>query len=105
MHSTKTPRRRGRSLAIALTIAAAVSLGSTATAGAIGPTLPGANNPNCKLTAAHPRPVVLVHATLSNQQQNWSTLGPQLMQQGYCVWALNYGVTLASVGGTVDGLG
>ena len=105
MPSIKTPRRRGRSLAIALTIAAAVSLGSTATAGAIGPTLPDADNPNCRLTAAHPRPVVLVHATFSNQQQNWSTLGPQLMQQGYCVWALNYGVTLASLGGTVDGLG
>ncbi len=105
MYVLTGPARRVRALAVALTLAAVCSLGAASSAGAIGPTLAGANNPNCKLTAAHPRPVVLVHATLSNQQQNWSTLGPQLMQQGYCVWALNYGVTLASFGGTVDGLG
>jgi pimeloyl-ACP methyl ester carboxylesterase len=105
MHVSPARRGRRRTLAVGVAIAAAISLTGVSTAGAVGPTLAGANNPNCKLTAAHPRPVVLVHATLSNQQQNWSTLGPQLMQQGYCVWALNYGVTALSLGGTVDGLG
>jgi hypothetical protein len=104
MHASTKLGRRTRSLAIALVIAAS-SLAATATAGAVGPTLAGANNPNCKVTSAHPYPVVLVHATFSNEQQNWSTLGPILEKQGYCVWALNYGVTLASLGGTVDGLG
>src|SRR5215467_12040178 len=105
MHDSAARHGRRRTLAIGVALAAAISLTGVSTASAIGPTLPGANNPNCKPTAAHPRPVVLVHATLSNQQQNWSTLGPQLMAQGYCVWALNYGVTAASLGGTIDGLG
>jgi hypothetical protein len=105
MHASTKLARKSRSLMIALVVAATASLAITATAGAVGPTLAGANNANCKLTAAHPYPVVLVHATLSNQQQNWSTLGPILEKQGYCVWALNYGITIDSLGGTVDGLG
>src|SRR5262249_6146979 len=104
MNVTTKLGRRTRSMIAALAVAAMASLAMTATAGAIAPTLQGANNANCKLTAAHPYPVVLVHATFSNQQQNWSTLGPQLLSQGYCIWALNYGITAASLGGTVDGL-
>ena len=34
--------------------------------------LPGANN-NCKPSAAHPYPVVLVIATLSDEGSNWVT--------------------------------
>jgi len=71
----------------------------------------GANN-NCKPSAAHPYPVVLVHATLADEGSNWVTLAPLLANEGYCVYAFNYGETLASLPaiplitpGRIDGLG
>ncbi|KAF9964305.1 hypothetical protein BGZ70_006658 [Mortierella alpina] len=50
----------------------------------------GINNFDCKLTPAHPRPLLLVHATLLNLD-SWSTLAPYLIDEGYCVFALTYG--------------
>jgi len=70
----------------------------------------GANN-NCKPSSAHPYPVVLVHATLADEGSNWVTLAPLLANNGYCVYAFNYGATLASlevwpfIGPRIDGLG
>jgi len=70
----------------------------------------GANN-GCKPSTAHPYPVVLVHATLADEGSNWVTLAPLLANEGYCVYAFNYGATLASlevwpfIGPRVDGLG
>ncbi|MFL6159306.1 MAG: esterase/lipase family protein [Marmoricola sp.] len=55
---------------------------------------PGTNDWTCKPTAAHPRPVVLVHGTLGNRSTNWQTYGPLLKNNGYCVFALTYGSTL-----------
>jgi triacylglycerol esterase/lipase EstA (alpha/beta hydrolase family) len=70
----------------------------------------GANN-NCKPTSAHPYPVVLVHATLADEGSNWVTLAPLLANEGYCVYAFNYGETAASLPlipfitpGRIDGL-
>jgi hypothetical protein len=69
----------------------------------------GANN-NCKPSSAHPYPVVLVHATLADEGSNWVTLAPLLANNGYCVYAFNYGATLASlelwpfIGPRIDGL-
>lgn len=56
---------------------------------------------------AHPRPVVLVHGLLGNRSTNWQTFGPVLKNNGYCVFALTYGVQvdvtpLSLVGGLDD---
>jgi len=73
-------------------------------------TVEGANN-GCKPSTAHPYPVVLVHATFADEGSNWVTLAPLLANEGYCVYAFNYGATLASlelwpfIGPRIDGLG
>lgn len=55
------------------------------------PGVPGANDWSCKPTAAHPRPVVLVHGTFANGSVNWLAAAPALAARGYCVFALTYG--------------
>ncbi len=52
---------------------------------------PGANNWSCHPTAAHPRPVILVHGTFGDMSDSWQALSPLLYDHGYCVFALNYG--------------
>jgi len=62
---------------------------------------PGANNFACKPGAAHPNPVVLVHGLSATAAENWGTMSPLLANNGYCVFALTYGLTPGntSVGG------
>jgi triacylglycerol esterase/lipase EstA (alpha/beta hydrolase family) len=71
-------------------------------AGALGtfnsPTTPppGANNFGCRPSAAHPYPVILVHGTLANMNDNWQAASPILANHGYCVFAFNYGGSSAT---------
>jgi triacylglycerol esterase/lipase EstA (alpha/beta hydrolase family) len=52
---------------------------------------PGANNWSCKPTATYAYPVVLVHGTLENMNDNRQAASPILANNGYCVFAFNYG--------------
>ncbi|MDV8000012.1 esterase/lipase family protein [Rhodococcus sp. IEGM 1408] len=51
---------------------------------------PATNDWDCQLTEARPRPVILVHGTFLNRQDNWAYLAPSLANEGYCVFALTY---------------
>jgi pimeloyl-ACP methyl ester carboxylesterase len=53
---------------------------------------PGANHFGCQPSRAHPNPVVLVHGLGATMGENWSYLSPILAAQGYCVFALTYGL-------------
>lgn len=52
---------------------------------------PGVNPASCTPTAARPVPVVLVHGTWMDRTISWNVIGPRLAQDGYCVYALDYG--------------
>jgi triacylglycerol esterase/lipase EstA (alpha/beta hydrolase family) len=57
---------------------------------------PGADNFSCKPTAARPYPVILVHGTVENMDDNWQAASPILVNNGYCVFAFNYGGSSAN---------
>ncbi|MCK7623190.1 alpha/beta fold hydrolase [Streptomyces sp. RS10V-4] len=83
--------RRPRLRALLPAVALALGL-TTATPAAASPTVTsGWNDFSCKPSAAHPRPVVLVHGTFGNAVDNWLGLAPYLVARGYCVFSLDYG--------------
>ncbi|KAH7046256.1 secreted lipase [Linnemannia elongata] len=51
----------------------------------------GLNNWDCRPSAAHPRAIVLVHATLLTEESWHPLVAPALVKNGYCVFALTYG--------------
>jgi triacylglycerol esterase/lipase EstA (alpha/beta hydrolase family) len=56
-----------------------------------GASPPGSNDWECTPSAAHPYPVVLAHGTFGNMTVSWQALAPLLANNGYCVFALDYG--------------
>ncbi|WP_369380280.1 esterase/lipase family protein [Streptomyces sp. cg36] len=76
-------------LAAAL-LAAVVTAGPAAAQTQSAPSS-GWNDYTCRPSAAHPRPVVLVHGTFGNSVDNWLALAPYLVNRGYCVFSLDYG--------------
>ncbi len=63
----------------------------------------GFNDWNCRPSAAHPDPVVLLHGLGGNGPGNFATLGPYLADQGFCVYTTTYGEPVPGipVGGLV----
>ncbi len=73
--------------------AVVMSMGCTGVAvAAPDPSPPGANDFSCVPSAAHPRPVVLLHGLSATQYANWNYLSPRIKAAGYCVFSLTYGV-------------
>jgi pimeloyl-ACP methyl ester carboxylesterase len=68
------------------------------------PTAVAGANVNCSPSPVHPYPVVLVHGTAEDEGSNWVSLAPLLANNGYCVYAFNYGETNLSLSGRVDAL-
>lgn len=58
---------------------------------------PGSNDWSCTPSAEHPEPVVLVHGLSASKTTNWQTISPLLANNGYCVYALTYGVPAPNV--------
>ncbi|MFJ8693473.1 esterase/lipase family protein [Streptomyces roseolilacinus] len=90
------PRRALRALTAALVLTAALLTPAHAATAAPGPEgsradRGGWNDYSCEPSAAHPRPVVLVHGTFGNSVDNWLGLAPYLVRRGYCVFSLDYG--------------
>ena len=51
----------------------------------------GSNDFTCTPTGQHPRPVVLAHGTDATSYRDFAALAPLLADDGYCVFALDYG--------------
>lgn len=83
---------------LALALLGAVLLPATATAAPSS----GYNDWTCRPSAAHPRPVVLIHGLGGTAEGNWNYHGPRLADAGYCAFSFTYGQPFdgAPIGGT-----
>jgi triacylglycerol esterase/lipase EstA (alpha/beta hydrolase family) len=57
----------------------------------------GANQP-CTPSAAHPYPVILTEGTFASMYNSFGAISPDLVDNGYCVYAFNYGQTIPFTG-------
>jgi triacylglycerol esterase/lipase EstA (alpha/beta hydrolase family) len=63
---------------------------------------PGSNDFSCRPSSAHPHPVVLAHGTFGDMTDSWQALSPLLANNGYCVFAFDYG---GAAGNPIQGYG
>src|SRR5882724_8004391 len=59
---------------------------------------PAGANVRCTPSAAHPFPVVLVEGTFASMFNSFQALSPDLVNNGYCVYAFNFGQTIHGSG-------
>ncbi|MEU1954927.1 esterase/lipase family protein [Nocardia rhamnosiphila] len=62
---------------------------------------PGSNDWNCKPTAEHPRPVLLIHGTWMNAYNGFAFMGQPIKDAGFCTFTFNYGRSNLVQGGGV----
>ena len=55
---------------------------------------PAGANRSCTLSAAHPYPVILTEGTFASMYNSFGAISPDLVNNGYCVYAFNYGQTI-----------
>jgi pimeloyl-ACP methyl ester carboxylesterase len=92
------------SIARVVIAALAVTYALAGQVSAVAATSSGFNDWSCQPSAAHPRPLVLLHGLGGNGPGHFSYLGPYLASAGYCAFAPTYGQASPAfpVGGTVS---
>lgn len=87
-------RLTGITVAAATAATAVLSVLPSSPASAATPSS-GFNVANCKPSAAHPDPVVLLHGLGSSGSQDFGLIGPYLANAGYCAFSIDYGANFA----------
>ena len=55
---------------------------------------PAGANTRCTPSSAHPYPVILTEGTFASMYNSFGAVSPDLVNNGYCVYAFNYGQTI-----------
>jgi triacylglycerol esterase/lipase EstA (alpha/beta hydrolase family) len=55
---------------------------------------PAGANTRCTPSSAHPYPVILTEGTFASMYNSYGAISPDLVDNGYCVYAFNYGQTI-----------
>jgi pimeloyl-ACP methyl ester carboxylesterase len=97
----------GSLAAVAPAVALPVNYNGTIGWAQVSPTAfpPGVGPFACKPTAAHPQPVILLHGTFGDMSDTWQALAPLLFNEGFCLYAFNYGSYLGSGTKGIYGVG
>jgi triacylglycerol esterase/lipase EstA (alpha/beta hydrolase family) len=80
-----------RGLAAAIVAGLALSVTTAMATPARAATGGGNNDPNCRPSAAHPEPVVLLHGLGATYYEDINLLQNELAAQGYCTFSSTYG--------------